>query len=237
MRPAETGPKILAAIPARGGSKGIPGKNLRPLGGKPLLTRAIELARAAGVFGRVLVTTDSEAMAALARQAGAEAPFLRPADLARDDTPMLPVVQHAVRYVMAEGWSPDIVVLLQPTAPFRRVDDLGHALDLLQSSPGADSVVSVEEIPSHYSPHYAMKVETGKLLPFLPEGARVTRRQDAPKAYTRNGQFYVMRRTTLLEQNSFYGRHCLPFVTAHKAVNLDTPDDWAEAERLAGGLS
>ena len=104
----------------------------------------------------------------------------------------------------------------------------------MQAHPKADSVVSVEAIPDHYSPHYAMKIEAGELLPFLPDGARVTRRQDAPQSYSRNGQFYIMRRQTLLEKDSIYGKTCLPLVTTHKAVNLDTLDDWAEAEKLGG---
>lgn len=224
---------MLALVPARARSKGIPGKNLRPLAGLPLLARTIEWARNAGCFSRVVLTTDSEEFAALGRQHGAETPFLRPPELARDDAPMLPVLQHAARFLMDGGWTPEIVVLLQPTAPFRNPEDLLKALELLKHSPVADSVVSVEAIPDHYSPHYAMKIETGELVNFLPEGTRVTRRQDAPKAYTRNGQFYVMRRATLLEQNSIYGRHCLPFVTTHQAVNLDTLEDWAEAEKLA----
>jgi N-acylneuraminate cytidylyltransferase len=93
--------------------------------------------------------------------------------------------------------------------------------------------VSVEAVPHHYSPHYVMKIEHGQLLPFLAEGANLTRRQDAPEAYSRNGQFYMTRRPVLLEKNSIYGDHCLPYVTRHPAVNLDTLDDWAAAERLA----
>ena len=226
----------MAIIPARAGSKGIPGKNLRPLAGKPLLAYAVEMAVQAGIFDRVLLTTDSEEIAALGRFLGAETPFLRPPELARDDTPMLPVLQHAVRHLLDGGWAPDIIVLLQPTAPFRRKEDVAKATEMLRDSPQLDSVVSVEAIPDHFAPHYAMKVENGRLLPFLSEGLRVTRRQDAPKAYTRNGQFYIMRRGTLLGKNSIYGDECLPYITTHKAVNLDTLEDWAEAERLAASV-
>ncbi len=227
---------VVAVIPARAGSKGIPGKNLRLLAGQPLLAHTVELALRAGVFDRVVLTTDGEPIAALGRSLGAEVPFLRPAELAQDDTPMLPVLQHAVRFLVNQGWTPELVALLQPTAPFRRGPDLAEAIALLQASTEADSVVSVEAIPDHYSPHYAMKVISNRLVPFLPEGAQYTRRQDAPRAYTRNGQFYLMRRVTLLEKNSLYGDHCLPYVTRHKAVNLDTLEDWAEAERLAALL-
>jgi len=225
--------RVLGIVPARSGSKGIPNKNVRLLAGIPLLARAVRAGVEAGIVDRVLLTTDSEEMAAVGRAAGAETPFIRPPDLAQDNTPMLPVIQHALRFVMDEGWTPDIVVLLQPTAPFRRKGDLVKAVELIRSSPETDSVVSVEAIPDHYAPHFAMKIEGGRLLPFLPEGLRVTRRQDAPQSYTRNGQFYVMRRTTLLEKDSIYGQICVPIVTTHKAVNLDTMEDWVEAEQLA----
>ena len=182
----------------------------------------------------MLLTTDSAELAAIGRDAGAEVPFLRPPELARDDTPMLPVMQHAVRHVMAEGWIPDLILLLQPTAPFRRVEDIRAAVARLESEPAADSIVSIEQIPAHFAPHFVMKVEEGRLMPFLPDGLRVTRRQDAPPAYTRNGQFYVTRTACLMEANSIYGTRCLPFVTTHPAANLDTLEDWAEAEKLIG---
>lgn len=223
---------VLALVPARSGSKGIPGKNTRTLAEKPLLAHSIECAQRLGVFDRIVLSTDSPEMAAIGRSFGAEVPFLRPAELAADDTPMIAVLQHAVRTLSESGWSPEIIVLLQPTAPFRRDQDLAAALRLLQESPAADSVVSVELVPGHYSPYCVMKVTDGRLEHFLPDGAQVTRRQDAPQAFTRNGQFYLMRRSTLLGKNSIYGDHCLPFITTHKAVNLDTLDDWADAEGL-----
>lgn len=233
MPAAESSPDVLAIIPARAGSKGIPGKNLRSLAGVPLLARTIQWAHETKCFSRVLLTTDSPEFAALGKEHGAETPFIRPPELAQDNTPMLPVLRHAVDWVIQNGWTPEIIVLLQPTAPFRKATDLYRGLESLRADPSADSVVSVEAIPDHYSPHYAMKIEAGGLLPFLPEGARVTRRQDAPRAYSRNGQFYIMRRQTLMEKGSIYGQNCLPLVTVHKAVNLDTLDDWEEAEKLS----
>ncbi len=223
---------VLGIVPARSGSKGIPNKNVRLLAGVPLLSRAIRSGLDSGVINRVLLTTDSCEFADLGIKAGAEVPFLRPSELARDDTPMLPVIQHAVRHIVADGWSPEIVVLLQPTAPFRLPQDIAKAVGLLRDNPQADSVVSVEAVPDHFSPYFVMKVLDNRLLPFMPDGLKITRRQDAPKAYTRNGQFYVMRTQTLLEKNSIYGDNCLPFVTSHEAVNLDTMDDWVAAEKL-----
>jgi len=231
--PTRSAGPILAVVPAREGSKGIPGKNIRVLAGKPLLGYAIETARRLELIDRVVLTTDSPEIAAVGRSFGAETPFIRPPELARDDTPMLAVLQHAVRTISHAGWTPEIVVLLQPTAPFRRDADLVGAISLLQSSPVADSVVSVELVPSHYSPYYVMKIIDNWLLPFLADGSRVTRRQDAPSAYSRNGQFYISRRTTLLDKESIYGDRSLPFITSHRAVNLDTMDDWESAERLA----
>lgn len=226
-------PKILGLVPARGGSKGIPGKNGRLLGGVPLLARAVRVGFETGVVDRVLVTTDSAELAEIGRAAGAEVPFLRPPELARDDTPMLPVMQHAVRWVMDGGWTPDLVLLLQPTAPFRRAADIRAAVERLVADPGADSIVSVERVPAHFAPHFVMKVEEGRLLPFMPDGLRVTRRQDAPPAYTRNGQFYLTRTECLMGRGSIYGDRCIPFETTHPAANLDTLEDWAEAEELA----
>jgi N-acylneuraminate cytidylyltransferase len=224
--------RILGLVPARSGSKGIPNKNVRLLAGVPLLARAIRSGLDSGVIDRVLLTTDSSEFAELGIKAGAEVPFLRPPELARDDTPMLPVIQHAVRQVIAAGWSPEIIVLLQPTAPFRQSQDIARAVSLLLDNPHADSVVSIQAVPDHYSPYFLMKVLDNRLLPFMADGLKVTRRQDAPKAYSRNGQFYVMRTKTLLERNSIYGENCIPFVTSHEAVNLDTMDDWVAAEKL-----
>ena len=224
---------VLGLVPARAGSKGIPTKNIRLLAGVPLLSRAITSGLDSGVMDRVLLTTDSAEFAKIGIKAGAEVPFIRPPELAQDTTPMLPVIQHALRFVMEAGWTPDIVVLLQPTAPFRSPHDIAKAVELLCVNPQCDSVVSVERVPEHYSPHFVMKVENNRLLPFMADALKITRRQDAPKAYTRNGQFYVMRRETLLEKNSIYGENCFPFVTSHEAVNLDSMDDWVAAEKLA----
>ena len=116
--------KVLGIIPARGGSKGIPGKNMRLLGGKPLLAYSIEAARASGVIDRLILSTDSEEIAALGREFGAEIPFMRPAELAADDTPMQAVLEHALAGLDEQGWRAEIVVLLQPTAPLRRPEHI-----------------------------------------------------------------------------------------------------------------
>jgi len=225
--------RILGIIPARGGSKGIPGKNIKPLGGQPLLAYAAEAARRAEVFERVILSTDSEEIAQAGREHGVGVPFLRPPELARDDTPMLPVLQHAVREMSARGFAPEAIAILQPTAPFRRWQDLREAARLLESDPAIDSVVSVVQVPDHFSPYFLMRIESGQLQPFMPDGLKITRRQDAPKAYSRSGDFYFTRAQTLMEGNSIYGPNCRPFIIEHPIrVNLDTLEDWAEAERL-----
>ena len=222
---------VLGLVPARGGSKGLPGKNTRLLHGKPLLAYAAEAAAGSGVIDRVVLSTDSEAIAAVGRASGLEVPFLRPAELAADETPMLPVIEHAVATLAAEGWTTDIVVLLQPTSPLRTPDHIRRSVDLLRET-NADSVVSVVELPRHLSPDYVMRVEEGRLVPFLPEGARVTRRQDARVACVRDGTVYTFWRRTLVEQGSIYGRDCRPMVVpASESLTIDGPDDWAEAER------
>jgi CMP-N-acetylneuraminic acid synthetase len=226
-----TAGRVLALIPARGGSKGIPDKNIRPLAGRSLIEYAARAAVESGVVDRVMLSTDSEPIAAEGRRIGVEVPFMRPPDLARDDTPMLPVIEHAVAYLEDGGWSPEIVVLLQPTSPLRRPEHIRAAVQQLRER-GSDSVVTVVAVPRHLSPDYVMRIENGRLVPFLPEGAAVTRRQDARAAYVRDGTAYVFWTRTLREQRSIYGRDCQPLeVPEDQSLTIDVPADWAEAER------
>lgn len=223
--------KVLGLVPARAGSKGLPGKNTRLLHGQSLLAYAAEAARASGVVDRVVLSTDGDAIAEAGRACGLDVPFLRPAGLAGDETPMLPVIEHAVAALAERGWEADIIVLLQPTSPLRRGAHIRRSVELLRET-GADSVVSVVELPRHLSPDYVMRVEDGRLVPFLPEGARVTRRQDARVACVRDGTVYTFWRRTLADQRSIYGRDCRPMVVpADESLTIDTPADWAEAER------
>lgn len=223
---------VLGIIPARGGSRGLPGKNLRPLAGQSLVARAGAVARASGVIDRVVLSTDSPAIAEEGRRAGIEVPFMRPATLAADETPMLAVLRHAVEALEADGWTPAIIVLLQPTSPLRRPAHVREAVTRLRDS-GADSVVSVVELPRHLSPDYVMRITDGELKPFLPEGERITRRQDARPAYVRDGTVYAFWRATLARHDSIYGARCLPLiVAADESVTIDVPADWEAAERL-----
>ena len=226
--------KILGIIPARGGSKGIPGKNLRLLAGKPLLEYTVDAAISSGVVDRLVLSTDSPEIARLGEKLGAEVPCLRPAELAEDDTPMLPVLVHMVSFLETHGFSPDIIVLLQPTAPMRRPEHISRAVKLLLSV-GSDSVVSVVELPRHSSPDYVMKIDNGRLANFLPEGARITRRQDVRPAYIRDGTVYVVMRDVLMKTCSLYGQNCCPLVLPQsESITLDTLDDWNKAEHILG---
>ena len=221
---------VLGLIPARGGSKGIPNKNLRQLAGKTLLGYTADAARASGVIDRLVLSTDSEAIAALGRELGIEVPFMRPTELAGDEAAMLPVLQHAVAALEAEGWQPEIIVLLQPTSPLRTPAHIRDAVEMLRAEQ-CDSVVSVLEIPDDYAPQKALRVQDGALTYWLPEGKAITRRQELEPAYSRDGTVYAFWRATLVEQGSIYGERCLPLILPHaESMNLDSEADWARAE-------
>jgi CMP-N-acetylneuraminic acid synthetase len=226
---------VLGIVPARGGSKGVPGKNVRPLAGRTLLEYTARAARESGVLDRVILSTDSPEIADTGRRAGLDVPFMRPATLASDDTPMLPVIQHALESLARDGWSPDMIVLLQPTSPLRRPDHIRAAVTTLRDTK-ADSVVTVVEIPRHLSPDYVMRLDGGRLQPFLPEGARVTRRQDARLAYSRDGTVYAFWRATIERFGGIYGEDCRPLlIDARESLSIDSPADWDAAERLLAG--
>lgn len=226
---------VLGLVPARGGSKGVPGKNVRPLAGHTLLEYTARAARESDVLDRLVLSTDSAEIAEAGRRAGLEVPFMRPAHLAADETPMMPVIQHALDEIARDGWSPEIVVLLQPTSPLRRPDHIRDAVTLLRET-DADSVVTVVELPRHLSPDYVMRIEGGRLQPFLTEGASITRRQDARPAYSRDGTVYAFRRSTVERYGGIYGVDCRPLlIDARDSLSIDSPADWAEAERLLAG--
>jgi CMP-N-acetylneuraminic acid synthetase len=223
--------RTLGIVPARGGSKGVPGKNVRVLAGRPLIAYTARAARESGVLDRTILTTDSDAIAEVGRGCGLEVPFLRPTNLAADETPMLPVIRHAVDSLAADGWVADLIVLLQPTSPLRTPAHIRDVVQRLRAS-HADSVVTVVEVPRHLSPDYVMRIDDGLLKPFLPAGERVTRRQDARPAYSREGTAYAFWRTTIERFGNIYGERCEPLVIdAGDSLSIDSPDDWAAAER------
>lgn len=223
--------RVLGIVPARGGSKGIPGKNVRPLGGKPLLAWTAESALAACRLSRVVLTTDDETIAEVGRACGLEVPFLRPAELARDDTPTLPVLQHAVAELERAGDRFDAVCLLQPTSPFRRAGDIDGCIELLET--GLDAVVSVLPVPPEHNPHWVYFRDGAGLLRLATgEEQPIPRRQELPPAFHRDGAVYVTRRDVLMKGNSLYGKRLGGFLADARSVNLDTPADWERAEKL-----
>jgi len=227
--------EVLGVIPARGGSKGIPRKNLAPLGGRPLIAYTCDAARESRRLTRVVVSTDDEEIASVAGRLGIEVPFLRPASLAADDTPMVEVLVHAVASLEArDAYRPAAIVLLQPTSPFRRGGHIDAAVDLLESS-GADSVVSVVAVPHQFTPSSLLRLDGDRVVPWT-EGTAPTRRQDKPLLFARNGPAVLAVRTrVLVEQNALYGADTrgLP-MTREESLDIDDTFDLEVADLLIG---
>lgn len=226
---------ILGVITARGGSKGIPGKNIKPLLGKPLIWYTIEAAQKAGVFNRLIISTDDEKIAEVAKSYGCEVPFIRPKELAEDATPHLPVLQHAVQFLKKkENSEPDYVMILQPTSPLRQPFHIKEAVDLI-SKERADSLVSVSLVPKHFHPNWQfVKDANNRLKIFTGEKVKniTRRRQDLSDTYFKNGVIFLFK-TELLFANapSIYGDDVLAYVMDEKYnVNIDSPEEWDLAE-------
>lgn len=218
-------------IPARGGSKGVPHKNILNLAGKPLIAYTIEAALKSKNSRRVIISTDDVRIAEVAKSYGAEVPFLRPAELAKDDTPSLLVIQHAVKYVEEnEGHKFDVVVVLQPTSPLRSEKYIDEAVEKLLRT-GADSVVTVCEVKHH--PFWGFTAKGDKLYPFSKKGITISRRQDLPEIYAVNGAVYAVRRNVLFEQNSLYGKDTRAVVMPYEeSLDIDNYFDLFIAEMV-----
>lgn len=219
-------PRVLALIPARGGSKSLPRKNVRMLAGRPLIAHSIEAARASRTIDRVVVSTDDEEIAEIARRHDAEVPFLRPARLAEDDTPDLPVFQHALEWFdEQEGWQPEIIVQLRPTSPLRHPEDIDRAVEMLDKRPEADSVRSVAEPLEN---PYKMWSVTGDrwLTPILTSDLLEPfnmPRQRLPDVYWQTGAIDATRRGTIMDLSSMTGRRIAPLIVdTLGAVDIDT---------------
>lgn len=221
---------ILGVIPARGGSQSIPRKNLVLVAGRPLLAYTCEAALQSKRLTRCILSTDDPEIADVGRAWGIEVPFLRPAALARDETAMADVLRHAVECAVKPGHcAPDLVVLLQPTSPLRRAEHIDAAVDLLIES-GADSVVSVVQVPHQFNPVSLMRIEGGKLVPFLPEPL-ILRRQDKPRLYARNGPAVLVVRRSVVEMGQLYGAIVRPLeMDLAESVDIDDANDLALAE-------
>ena len=229
---------VLGVVTARAGSKGIPGKNTRPLAGKPLIAHTIDVARQSGAFDRLIVSTDDGQAAAISRARGCEVPFMRPAALAADDTPHLPVMQHALAWLRdREGYTPDLVMVLLPTSPLRQPFHIVEAIELARRT-GADSVVSVDELPAHYHPMRAVTIDGDGWVRLVvgdaPVKRRPGRRQDMPPAWIFNGAIYLFRTALLFDpiEPSLYGDRVAAYrMLPPYGLNIDEPEDWAVVER------
>ena len=220
---------VLAIVPARGGSKGLPGKNLRQLAGTSLLEHAIRFAQACDSVGRIVVSTDSEDIARVARAAGADVPFMRPPELATDETPMWPVLQHALDQVDPLGEEWDYLLLCDPTAPIRSPADVAAALERLRADPAADGIVSVAA-PGFNVVWQSVVEEDGYMAHLVGQGVRITRRQDAPPVYYIDGSFYLWHSRFLRQRHDswFEGRTLMHVVDSYGSI-----DSAEELRRLA----
>jgi len=219
----------IAIIPARGGSKRIPRKNIRIFAGKPMIAHAITAARTSGLFDRIVVSTDDEEIGAVAREWGAETPFVRPSELANDYTSTVLVIAHGIQTCQTLGWSFDGVCCIYPGVPFIRNEDLLGAFALFQES-SADYCFPVTEFPS--AMQRAMKRDNdGKMLPFYPQ-YELTRTQDLESAYYDAGQFYWGRASSW-QNNPMVHSNGIGYVIPNwRVVDIDTPQDWFRAELL-----
>lgn len=223
--------KALYIIPARGGSKGIPGKNIKPLGGKPLIAYTIEAARGAGApDSRIIVSTDDGRIAAVARDCGLATDYMRPAALGGDTVGSREVILDVMDWADRRGIDYEAVVLLQPTSPFRTADDISGAVALYDGS--LDMVVSVTEAASN--PYYNCFETDGDGYLHVSKGdGLITRRQDAPKAWEYNGAVYVINPRSIREMPLGAFKRRVPFVMPRsRSIDLDTPTDWLVAEAL-----
>ena len=223
--------RLLAVIPARGGSKGIPRKNIYPLCGRPLIAYSIDAARQSRSVDRAIVSTDDAEIAEISRELGAEV-RIRPAPLSQDDTPTRAVLEHVVAELAAEHYAPDAVLTLQPTSPLRTVRHIDEAAALFGSDPRADSLVSCIEVPHIFHPLSVMRrTAEGYLEPFLP-APQPHRRQDKQTVFARNGAAIYITRTARLAEYVFGGR-LMPYpMDADSSIDIDTFEDLSVAERL-----
>jgi CMP-N,N'-diacetyllegionaminic acid synthase len=229
---SEPQPRILAVITARGGSKGIPGKNIKLLGGKPLIAYTIEAAKKSKLLSHTIISTDDEEIARVAEACGGDVPFLRPKELADDQVPHVPVMQHAITTMEERlGIQFDYAVILQPTSPFRLPEDIDETLRKLIES-GAESAVTLVEMGNDEHPLKAKRLEGDRVLHYAIEEGEGIRRQDLPRAFRRSGAVYAMRRDTLMNGRLYGERIVGHVVLRERSVDIDEPFDWIKAEYM-----
>lgn len=218
---------VLAVVPARGGSKGLPGKNIRPLAGIPLIGHSIRCAKMTPEVDRIIVSTDSEEIANVARREGAEVPFLRPAELAGDKTAMWPVMRHALEQMeRLDGRRYESLLLLDPTSPGRTPDDIRKAIEILSGDPSCDGIIGVSE--PEFNPYWHCVIEEGGYMRDLISGAeRFSRRQDVPTVYRINATLYLWKRDFVLTADNWRtGRLKMLEVPEARAIHIDELDQF-----------
>jgi CMP-N,N'-diacetyllegionaminic acid synthase len=226
--------KILALIPARGGSKRVPGKNIRPLGGKPLIAWSIDVVKGLPCICDILVSTDSPEIADVARDAGALVPWLRPPELATDTATSVDAALHALDWYESENGKVEGLLLLQPTSPFRSRDTIERGIELFRRH-GQRPVIGVSPAESH--PMWCLKVEGLALKPFIGDGGLHMRSQDLPPAYVVNGAYYLITPNDLRRNLSFYSADIVPLIMGRpeECLDIDTEWDWKIAEAVITG--
>lgn len=224
--------RVLGYIPARGGSKGVPGKNKKMLGERPLIGYTILAAQQSACITECFVSTDDDEIASIAKSYGIEVPRMRPAHLALDSTPMLDVMQDDIAFLASLGKEFDYVAILQPTNPFRSVGFIDACFEKLTEL-DADTLVSTTEVPQKYNPHWVFEQnQDGYLNISTGEEKIITRRQLLPVTYIRDGSVYIFK-TSLLQENTFYGPKLVGYpINQEVLVNVDTPEDWQMAVEL-----
>lgn len=224
----------IAVIPARGGSKRIPRKNIRPFCGKPMIAWSIEIAKASGLFERIIVSTDDTEIAEVAKQWGAEVPFMRPAELSNDHAGTTPVIAHATRWALQQGLGIEAVCCIYATAPFVQIDDLRRGWNELSSGEW-DYAFSVTDFAAPIFRSFK-QTAAGGIEMFFPEYFE-TRSQDLPAALHDAGQFYWGRAAAWLEGKRIFEQHSKPIMIPRWRVqDIDTPEDWERAELLANAI-
>lgn len=216
---------LVGLIPARGGSKGIPGKNLALCGGRSLLAWTADAAFGSKVLDRVILSTDDQEIAVAGRALGLDIPFLRPGDISNDTAPMHGVIAHTLAYLRAGGQEVEGVVLLQPTSPLRRPHHIAEAVTLFRNT-GAGTVVSVVRVPHRFVPSSVMREEDGKLVPYEGREIGPTQRQQKATLFARNGPAVLVIRPDVIDAGRLYGKRTVGYeMTEMESLDIDTPDD------------
>lgn len=222
---------IIAIIPARGGSKGIPRKNIKNFCGIPLIGWTIKAALSAKNIDQVIVSTEDKEIAEISMNLGAEVPFLRPKDLSGDNISMAPVITNILDWLKNKNTDVDAIVVLQPTSPLRQPYHIDEAIKIFKKN-NAMSVISVVDVPHHFNPYSIMKKEDGKIKPFM-ETKNITRRQDKPKFLARNGPAVLVIKPEAVKIGNLYASPCFGYhMNRWYSVDIDEPDDFTLAELI-----